>query len=152
MQLRKDLIDKALARPGLVHRIAKIIGIVPQDLPSKYLIYGQNVFTLNTKDPTFYVTFEPADMDTSAWPAQIAALIQADKAYQLATTGDIKDFALQIFGYKYMGVIPENMWQPQHKRKALPGEPADAEGYPIPDHKYRIRFHCKIVNISNMGQ
>lgn len=151
--MKKYQIDAMLKKRGMLHAIAKKIGIAFQDLPSKYLIYGQNVSTLVTKDPQFHVVYTPTDLDRIKWIDDLADLIRNDAGYKNIIVGDIKDYALQVIGYKFLNIPQEYPFMHQQPvRKALPGEPADANGAAIPNPKFVIRFHCMIVKINNMGQ
>lgn len=151
--MKKYQIDKLLKGRGMLHAIADKIGIAYQDLPSKYLIYGQNVATLVTQDPKFSVSYVPTNLQRTKWIDDLADLIQNDSAYKNIIKGDLKDYALQIIGYFYESLKEEYPFESQRPmRKALPNEPQNPDGSAKRPNEFRLRFVCTIIKINNMGQ
>ena len=148
--MKKYQVDAKMSQARIGKDVARTLGIAYQDLPSKYLIYGTNVRSLDMTDETFSVQYVPTDLNTD-WFTEIAALVEANPVYIKFAKADIKNWALTMQAYRYLNDPSDNA-APAYLPPAMAGAPADADGKLERVTDWVIKIDFVLVKIDNMGQ
>lgn len=144
--MRTSQINALLSTRYLDRLLAEKVGILPIEIPSKYLVIGTNPPTLELTDPTVYVTWIPTTLSLDDCVKEIAELIREDQVFKtyIKETLPTNLWAMMSLSWKYLN-DPE--LKPAYERQPFPNET------PYPDKdKHVIQYCVHLIDIRGMNQ